>query len=70
MSERYPEDPALDLYLALMEVDWPTVFDAATYRVGWAMPTRGVCMMGSTCRSAVTCWESSGALPVAASRPT
>ncbi|MEC7296660.1 MAG: hypothetical protein VXV78_10770 [Pseudomonadota bacterium] len=34
MSERYPEDPALDLYLALMEVDWPTVFDAATLSRG------------------------------------
>ncbi len=34
MSERYPEDPALDLYVALMEVEWPTVFDAATLSRG------------------------------------
>ncbi|BBI72069.2 hypothetical protein HAALTHF_18290n [Vreelandella aquamarina] len=70
MSERYPEDPALDLYLALMEVDWPTVFDAATLSRGLGYAHKGRGMMGSTCRSAVTCWESSGALPVAASRPT
>ena len=67
MSERYPEDPALDLYLALMEVDWPTVFDAATLSRGLGYAHKGRVHDG---RSAVTCWESSGALPVAASRPT
>ena len=41
MSERYPEDPALDLYLALMEVDWPTVFDAATLSRGLGYAHKG-----------------------------
>jgi len=41
MSERYPEDPALDLYLALMEVDWPTAFDAATLSRGLGYAHKG-----------------------------
>ena len=43
MSERYPEDPALDLYLALMEVDWPTAFDAATLSRGLGYAHKGAC---------------------------
>ncbi|PWV68821.1 SNF2 family DNA or RNA helicase [Halomonas sp. A11-A] len=41
MSARYPEDPALDLFLALIEVDWPTAFDAATLSRGLGYAEKG-----------------------------
>ena len=41
MSARYPEDPALDLFLALIEVDWPTAFDAATLSRGLGYAHKG-----------------------------
>ncbi|MFB9146636.1 SNF2-related protein [Halomonas alkalicola] len=41
MSEHFPEDPALDLFWALMEVDWPTAFDAATLSRGLGYAQKG-----------------------------
>ncbi|MGJ7456810.1 SNF2-related protein [Halomonas sp. RA08-2] len=46
MSAHPSDDPAFDLFLALLEIDWPTQFDEGTLERGFRYARRGVVQGG------------------------